>query len=102
MKPIIKLNNYDLDIFISKDFAKEVRKDDILCVYNFDEKESADWVTDFNGEVYDDTEDIFPVDKDYREENGYFKLKITEREFRDDELIFWADIYSTVGEVDFP
>jgi len=103
MKPVIKLNNYDLDIVIANKFAKDIRIGDILCVYDFDNEKKAKWVIDFIGDDYDDAPyDIFPVDPEYREENSYFKLKVTDREFRDDELIIWADIWSNVGEVEFP
>lgn len=100
MNPIIKLCNYDLDIAVDKEFAKDIRIGDILCVYDFETKEKPEWVLEFIGNEYDDTKDVFPVDEDYREENCYFKLKVIEREFRDNQLIFWVEIWSNV-QIDF-
>jgi hypothetical protein len=98
MKAVIKLNDFDLDIIVDIEVAKNFNSGDILSVYDFDTKEKPKWVLDFIGNKYDDEPyDIFPVDTDYREENGYFKLKVSEREFREDEFIIWVDVYSNLG-----
>lgn len=94
MKTIIKLNNYDLDILITEEFAKDIRIGDVLCVYDFDKEVKPDWVIEFIGDEYDESNDKFPVDDDYRENEGYLKLEISSREFRGEELIFWTYIWS--------
>jgi hypothetical protein len=97
MKPIIKLNNWEIDIPIENEFAKDIRIGDILCVYDFDTEKYPDWVLEYIGDDFDDEPfDKFPVDTDYRLNNKYFKLEVTGREFRDDILIIWVDIWSIV------